>query len=172
MKRSRPNCAAHLGREARSETQRPAPWRREAFGFHIEADGSLTEHEVEQAVIRKAQCGGAGSGARRRVEDSLHPERTDLGGPELRGRRPRDGPGFRSTCRADRCECYRNKRKFMISATPPAGDVFLPDAMVGSRRAPCKGGAFQWVKAPPGQLAPAGSNRSGHGGNEMAEAFG
>ena len=61
MKRSRPNCAAHLGREARSETQRPAPWRREAFGFHIEADGSLTEHEGEQAVIRKAQCGGAGS---------------------------------------------------------------------------------------------------------------
>ena len=34
---------------------------------------------------------------------------------------------------------------------------------VGSRRAPCKGGAFQWVKAPPGQLAPAGSNRSSHG---------
>jgi hypothetical protein len=136
MKRSRPNCAAHLGREARSETQRPAPWRREAFGFHIEADGSLTEHEGEQAVIRKAQCGGAGSGARRRVEDSLHPERTGLGGPEMRGRRPRDGPGFRSTCRADRCECYRNKRKFIISATPPAGDVFLPDAMVGSRPYP------------------------------------
>ena len=43
---------------------------------------------------------------------------------------------------------------------------------IGSRRAPCEGGAFQWVKAPSGQLAPAGSNRSGHGGNEMAEAFG
>ena len=41
-----------------------------------------------------------------------------------------------------------------------------------SRRAPCKGGAFQWVKAPPGELAPAGSNRSSHGGDEMAEAFG
>ena len=40
------------------------------------------------------------------------------------------------------------------------------------RRAPCKGGAFQWVKAPPGELAPAGSNRSSHGGDEMAEAFG
>ena len=88
MKQSRPNCAAHLGREARSETQRPAPWRREAFGFHIEADGSLTEHEGEQAVIRKAQCGGAGSGARRRVEDSLHPERAGLGAREMRGRRP------------------------------------------------------------------------------------
>ena len=48
----------------------------------------------------------------------------------------------------------------------------LENRHVGSRRAPCKGGAFQWVKAPPGQLAPAGSNRSGHGGNEMAEAFG
>jgi len=45
------------------------------FGFHIEADGSLTEHEGEQAAIRKAQCGGAGSGTRRRFEDSLHPER-------------------------------------------------------------------------------------------------
>ena len=43
---------------------------------------------------------------------------------------------------------------------------------VCSRRAPCKGGAFQWVKAPPGELAPAGSNRSSHGGDEMAEAFG
>jgi hypothetical protein len=40
------------------------------------------------------------------------------------------------------------------------------------RRAPCKGGAFQWVQAPPGELAPAGSNRSSHGGNEMTEAFG
>src|SRR3954447_13629071 len=34
-----------------------------------------------------------------------------------------------------------------------------------------EGGAFQWVQAPPGELAPAGSNRSSHGGNEMAEAF-
>jgi NAD(P)-dependent dehydrogenase (short-subunit alcohol dehydrogenase family) len=30
----------------------------------------------------------------------------------------------------------------------------------------------QWVKGPPGDLAPAGSNRSSHGGDEMAEAFG
>jgi hypothetical protein len=37
--------------------------------------------------------------------------------------------------------------------------------------APCKGGAFQWVQAPPGN-APTGSNRSSHGGNEVAEAFG
>ncbi len=34
-----------------------------------------------------------------------------------------------------------------------------------------KGGAFQWVQVPPGN-APAGSNRSSHGGDEMAEAFG
>ena len=40
------------------------------------------------------------------------------------------------------------------------------------RRAPCKGGAFLWVRIPPGSVAPAGSNRSGHGGNEVAEAFG
>jgi hypothetical protein len=93
MKRSRPNCAAHLGREARSKTPRPAPWRREAFGFHIEADGSLSEHEGEQAAIRKAQCGGAGSGARRRVEDSLYPERAGLRARAIRGRRARDGPG-------------------------------------------------------------------------------
>src|ERR687893_267098 len=37
--------------------------------------------------------------------------------------------------------------------------------------APWQGGAFQWVQAPPGELAPAGSDRSSHGGNEMAEAF-
>ena len=33
-----------------------------------------------------------------------------------------------------------------------------------------KGGTFQWVQAPPG-TALAGSNRSSHGGNEVAEAF-
>jgi hypothetical protein len=37
--------------------------------------------------------------------------------------------------------------------------------------APWQGGAFQWVQIPPGEFAPAGSNRSSHGGNEMAEAF-
>ena len=36
--------------------------------------------------------------------------------------------------------------------------------------APCKGGVFQWVRDPPGNFAPAGSNRSSHGGNEVAEA--
>jgi hypothetical protein len=36
--------------------------------------------------------------------------------------------------------------------------------------APCKGSAFQWVQTPPA-TAPAGSNRSSHGGNEVAEAF-
>ena len=44
-----------------------------------------------------------------------------------------------------------------------ANDAFL--------RAPCQGGAFQWVRDPPGDLAPAGSNRSRHGGDEMSEAF-
>ena len=37
-------------------------------------------------------------------------------------------------------------------------------------RAPCKGGVSQWVRIPPGNIAPAGSNRSSHGGNEVAEA--
>jgi hypothetical protein len=37
--------------------------------------------------------------------------------------------------------------------------------------APCKGGVFQWVRDPPGDVAPAGSNRSSHGGNKVAEAF-
>jgi hypothetical protein len=37
--------------------------------------------------------------------------------------------------------------------------------------APWKGGAFLWVQVPPG-TAPAGSNRSSHGGNEVAEASG
>jgi hypothetical protein len=35
-----------------------------------------------------------------------------------------------------------------------------------------KAALFQWVQSPPGQIAPAGSNRSSHGGNDMAEAFG
>jgi hypothetical protein len=39
-------------------------------------------------------------------------------------------------------------------------------------RAPCKGGVFQWVRIQPGDFAPAGSNRSSHGGNEVAEASG
>jgi hypothetical protein len=35
-----------------------------------------------------------------------------------------------------------------------------------------KAALFQWVQTPPGQLAPAGSNRSNYGGNEMVEAYG
>ena len=31
---------------------------------------------------------------------------------------------------------------------------------------------FLRVRIPPGDFAPAGSNRSSHGGNEVAEAFG
>ena len=46
----------------------------------------------------------------------------------------------------------------------------IPMTAIGVRRD--KAALFQWVKAPPGELAPAGSNRSSHGGNEMAEAFG
>src|SRR5262249_18211987 len=38
--------------------------------------------------------------------------------------------------------------------------------------APWKGGAFQWVRVPPGENAPAGSNRSNCGGNEAVEASG
>jgi len=38
--------------------------------------------------------------------------------------------------------------------------------------APWKGGPFQWVKGPPGDLAPAGSNRSSHGGEEMLKPSG
>lgn len=41
-----------------------------------------------------------------------------------------------------------------------------------SWRAPCKGGAFLAGESPTRRHAPAGSNRSGHGGNEMAEAVG
>jgi hypothetical protein len=35
-------------------------------------------------------------------------------------------------------------------------------------RAPCKGGVSQWVQIPPGDGAPAGSDWSSHGGNEVA----
>lgn len=35
-----------------------------------------------------------------------------------------------------------------------------------------KGDVFQRVRIPSGETAPAGSNRSRHGGKEMAEAFG
>ncbi len=40
---------------------------------------------------------------------------------------------------------------------------------IGVRRA--KAAFYQWVKVPPGNVAPAGSNRSSYGGNEVAEAF-
>ena len=36
--------------------------------------------------------------------------------------------------------------------------------------APCEGGVFQWVRDPPGNIAPAGSNWSSHGSNKVAEA--
>ena len=41
---------------------------------------------------------------------------------------------------------------------------------VGVRRD--KAALSSGCESPPGQIAPAGSNRSSHGGNEMAEAFG
>ncbi len=38
--------------------------------------------------------------------------------------------------------------------------------------APCQGAGLQWVKLPPGNwVAPAGSSRSGGGGNEAVGAF-
>ena len=40
---------------------------------------------------------------------------------------------------------------------------------LGVRRA--KAAFSQWVRGPPGDIAPAGSNRSSYGGNEIAEAF-
>jgi hypothetical protein len=50
--------------------------------------------------------------------------------------------------------------------------VHWPPVKDRSWRAPCKGGVSQWVQIPPGDVAPAGSNRSSHGGNEVAEAPG
>ncbi len=44
----------------------------------------------------------------------------------------------------------------------------LPTPAVGVRRA--KAVLYQWVRDPPGSIAPAGSIRGSHGGNEMAEA--
>ena len=52
VKRDQKRCVQHLG------------------GERLLA--STSRHEGEQAAIRKAQCGGASSGARRRVEDSLY----------------------------------------------------------------------------------------------------
>ncbi len=43
-------------------------------------------------------------------------------------------------------------------------------AAVGVRRA--KAAFFSGCKSHPATIAPAGSNRSSHGGNEVAEAFG
>jgi len=38
--------------------------------------------------------------------------------------------------------------------------------------APCQGAGFQWVQLPPGNwVAPAGSYRSGGGGNKAVGAF-
>ena len=50
-------------------------------------------------------------------------------------------------------------------------ELIRQNGNVSEGGAPRQGGAFQWVQAPPGELAPAGSDRSSHGGNEMAEAF-
>jgi hypothetical protein len=54
----------------------------------------------------------------------------------------------------------------------PVRGPFLIVLKVRSWRAPCKGGVSQWVRIPPGDFAPAGSNRSSHEGNEVAEASG
>ena len=44
--------------------------------------------------------------------------------------------------------------------------------MTGEVGAPWKGAGLPWVRSPPGNwVAPAGSNRSGGGGNEAAGAF-
>ena len=44
-----------------------------------------------------------------------------------------------------------------------------PASAIGVRRE--KVALFQWVQIPPGEMSPAESNRSSHGGNEVAEAF-
>ena len=54
----------------------------------------------------------------------------------------------------------------------PKPDIRIQISNGRSWRAPCKGGVSQWVQIPPGDVAPAGSNRSSHGGNEVAEASG
>jgi hypothetical protein len=63
------------------------------------------------------------------------------------------------------CECEADETR--LERLPNPADV----SNVRYGCAPCKGGAFQWVQTPPGKTAPAGSNRSSHGGNEVAEAF-
>src|SRR3954452_7774628 len=45
--------------------------------------------------------------------------------------------------------------------------IFGVTIMADIGGAPWQGGAFQWVQGPPGEIAPAGSNRSRHGGDEM-----
>jgi hypothetical protein len=45
-------------------------------------------------------------------------------------------------------------------------------AAISFGSAPCKGGAFPVGASPTRRTAPAGSNRSNYGGNEMVEAFG
>jgi hypothetical protein len=39
-------------------------------------------------------------------------------------------------------------------------------------RVTCEGTVSQWVRIPPGKIAPASSNQSSRGGNEAAEASG
>ena len=59
----------------------------------------------------------------------------------------------------------------VLSTVAPSGP-FLFVLNVRFWRALCKGGVSQWVRISPGDFAPAGSNRSSHGGNEVAEASG
>ena len=68
--------------------------------------------------------------------------------------------------------CHRDHRRHKSQIRkPPTLALRLRGSKVGCGGAPWQGGAFQWVQALPGEIAPAGSDRSSHGGNEMAEAF-
>jgi hypothetical protein len=56
-----------------------------------------------------------------------------------------------------------------VAPVPSGSTAYIPAmSALGVRRA--KAASSQWVQIPPGNFAPAGSNRSSHGGNEVAEA--
>ena len=86
-------------------------------------------------MIRKAQCGGAGSAPADELKTHFIRK-----GPASEGQRC-EGEGRVMARGLDRRVARTGAsvteiRKFIISATPPAGDLFLPDAMVGSRPDP------------------------------------
>jgi hypothetical protein len=71
----------------------------------------------------------------------------------------------------ERVQFNAAKQADLTLKTPWRDGTGLLTAAVAFGGAPCKGGAFQRVQAPPGKRS-SRKHRSRHGGDEVSEAFG